>query len=107
MSDTDPQTPDLDAIRQAIASGDPVKAMPAITQLRHCSDAEAVPLLKGTQQKPFWCVRAQWIGLQAHEQGWNVLSALITDDEDPNVGRGSQCPGQLRLERAWPLLRWP
>ena len=37
MSDTDPQTPDLDAVRQAIASGDPVKAMPAITQLRHCS----------------------------------------------------------------------
>ena len=56
MSETDPQHPDLEAVRQAIASGDPVKAMPAITQLRHCSDAEAVPLLVlGTEQKPFWC----------------------------------------------------
>ena len=45
MSESDPQRLDLEAVRQAIASGDPVKAMPAITQLRHCSDAEAVPLL--------------------------------------------------------------
>ena len=54
MSETDPQRPDLEAVRQAIASGDPVQAMPAITKLRHCSDAEAVPLLVlGTEQKPF------------------------------------------------------
>ena len=39
MSETDPQRPDLEAVRQAIASGDPVKAMPVITQLRHTSDA--------------------------------------------------------------------
>ena len=54
MSEKDQQRPDLEVVRQAIASGDPVQAMPAITQLRHCSDAEAVPLLVlGTEQKPF------------------------------------------------------
>ena len=44
MSQSEPQKPDLDVLRRAIASGDPVQAMPAITQLRHCTDAEAVPL---------------------------------------------------------------
>ena len=38
MSESDSQRPDLEAVRQAIASGDPVQEMPAITQLRHCSD---------------------------------------------------------------------
>ena len=46
-------TPDLEEVRQAIASGDPVQAMPAITKLRHCSDAEAVPLLVLGTSKPF------------------------------------------------------
>ena len=35
--------PDLEALRAAIGSGDPLQAMPAITQLRFCSAEEAVP----------------------------------------------------------------
>ena len=33
MSETDPQRPGLEAVRQAIANGDPVKGMPEIIQL--------------------------------------------------------------------------
>ena len=47
-------SPDLAALQQAIVSGDPVQAMPALTQLRFCSDEDAVPLLVlGTQQSAF------------------------------------------------------
>ena len=77
MSESDPQRPDLEAVRQAIASGDPVKAMPAITQLRHCSEAEAVPLLVlGTEQKPFLVrsLSCSGLGYKRTEQGWAVLS---------------------------------
>ena len=109
MSETDPQRPDLEVVRQAIASGDPVKAMPAITQLRHCSDAEAVPLLVlGTEQKPFLVrsLSCSGLGYKRTEQGWTVLSALITSDEDPNVrAEAANALASYGLERAWPLLR--
>ena len=88
MSETDPQRPDLEQVRQAIASGDPVKAMPAITQLHDCTDAEAVPLLVlGTEQKPFLVrsLSCSGLGYKRTEQGWTVLSELISADEDPNV----------------------
>ncbi len=109
MSESDLQMPDLNALRQAIASGDPVKAMPAITQLRHCSDAEAVPLLVlGTEQKPFLVrsLSCSGLGYKRTEQGWDVLSALITADEDPNVrAEAANAMASYGVERAWPLLR--
>ncbi|MDO6351114.1 HEAT repeat domain-containing protein [Synechococcus sp. YX-04-1] len=109
MSDTDSQRPDLEAVRQAIASGDPVRAMPAITQLRHCTDTEAVPLLVlGTQQKPFLVrsLSCSGLGYKRTEQGWEVLSALVTADEDPNVrAEASNALASYGVERAWPLLR--
>ncbi len=109
MSDTDPQRPDLDAVRLAIASGDPVQAMPAITKLRHCSDAEAVPLLVlGTQQKPFLVrsLSCSGLGYKRTEQGWIVLSELITADEDPNVrAEAANALASYGVERSWPLLR--
>ena len=109
MSDTDPQRLDLDAVRLAIASGDPVKAMPAITQLRHYSDAEAVPLLVlGTEQKPFLVrsLSCSGLGYKRTEQGWTVLSELITADEDPNVrAEAANALASYGVERAWPLLR--
>ena len=108
MSDTDPQKPDLDTVRLAIASGDPVKAMPAITKLRHCSDAEAVPLLVlGTEQKPFLVrsLSCSGLGYKRTEQGWAVLSELITADEDPNVrAEAANSLASYGVERAWPLL---
>ena len=108
MSETDPQKPDLDTVRLAIASGDPVKAMPAITQLRHCSDADAVPLLVlGTEQKPFLVrsLSCSGLGYKRTEQGWAVLSELITADEDPNVrAEAANSLASYGVERAWPLL---
>ena len=109
MSDSDPQRPDLEAVRQAIASGDPVKAMPAIAQLRHCSDAEAVPLLVlGTEQKPFLVrsLSCSGLGYKRTELGWTVLSELLTADEDPNVrAEAANALASYGVERAWPLLR--
>jgi HEAT repeat protein len=109
MSETDPQRPDLEAVRQAIASGDPVKAMPAITKLRHCSDVEAVPLLVlGTQQKPFLVrsLSCSGLGYKRTEQGWAVLSDLITADEDSNVrAEAANALASYGVERAWPVLR--
>ena len=109
MSESDPQKPDLEELRLAISSGDPVKAMPAITQLRHCSDSEAVPLLVlGTQQKPFLVrsLSCSGLGYKRTEQGWAVLSALITADEDPNVrAEAANALASYGVERAWPLLR--
>ena len=108
MSETDPQKPDLDTVRLAIASGDPVKAMPAITQLRHCSDADAVPLLVlGTEQKPFLVrsLSCSGLGYKRTEQGWAVLSELITADEDPNVrAEAANSLASYGVDRAWPLL---
>ena len=40
MTEANPQ-PDLGAVRDAIASGDPVRAMPALTQLRFCDAVDA------------------------------------------------------------------
>ena len=109
MSEADSQSPDLEAVRQAIASGDPVQAMPAITQLRHCSEAEAVPLLVlGTEQKPFLVrsLSCSGLGYKRTEQGWTVLHALVTADEDPNVrAEAANALVNYGVEQAWPSLR--
>ena len=42
MNETNPQ-PDLGELREAIASGNPMRAMPAFTQLRFCDAEDAVP----------------------------------------------------------------
>ena len=40
------------------------------------------------------------------EQGWTVLSALITADEDPNVrAEAANALASYGVERAWPLPR--
>ena len=88
-----PQTPpgdapDLDVLREAIGSGDPTRAMPALTQLRFCSDEEAVPLLVlGTQQQAFLVrsLSCSGLGYKRTEQGWAVLETLLGSDEDANV----------------------
>ena len=80
--------PDPEQLRQAIASGDPVRAMPALTQLRFLEDDAAVPLLVlGTEQKPFLVrsLSCSGLGYKRNEQGWAVLRRLLGADEDPNV----------------------
>ena len=108
MSEANPQ-PDLEELREAIASGDPVRAMPALTQLRFCDAEDAVPLLVlGTEQKPFLVrsLSCSGLGYKRTEQGWDVLSVLITADEDPNVrAEAANALASYGVERSWPLLQ--
>ena len=109
MSETDPNNHDLDSLREAITSGDPVRAMPAITNLRFVSDQEAVPLLVlGTQQKPFLVrsLSCSGLGYKRTEQGWLVLSKLVVADEDPNVrAEAANALASYGVNRSWPLLQ--
>ena len=101
--------PDPEQLRQAIVSGDPVRAMPALTELRFLEDDAAVPLLVlGTQQKPFLVrsLSCSGLGYKRNEQGWSVLSRLLSADEDPNVrAEAANALASYGVERAWPLLR--
>ena len=106
---SDTPVPDLVVLREAIASGDPVRAMPALTQLRFVSDGEAVPLLVlGTEQKPFLVrsLSCSGLGYKRNEQGWEVLSRLLVNDEDPNVrAEAANALASYGVDRAWPLLQ--
>ena len=106
---SDTPVPDLALLQEAIASGDPVRAMPALTQLRFVSDADAVPLLVlGTEQKPFLVrsLSCSGLGYKRTEQGWDVLSRLLVNDEDPNVrAEAANALASYGVERAWPLLQ--
>ena len=108
MSEANPQ-PDLGALRDAIASGDPVRAMPALTQLRFCEAEDAVPLLVlGTEQKPFLMrsLSCSGLGYKRTEQGWDGLTRLLTADEDPNVrAEAANALASYGVERSWPLLQ--
>ena len=108
MTEASPQ-PDLGALRDAIASGDPVRAMPALTQLRFCEAEDAVPLLVlGTEQKPFLVrsLSCSGLGYKRTEQGWDVLSRLLGSDEDPNVrAEAANALASYGTERSWPLLQ--
>ena len=108
MTEANPQ-PDLGALRDAIASGDPVRAMPALTELRFCEAEDAVPLLVlGTEQKPFLVrsLSCSGLGYKRTEQGWDVLRRLLTADEDPNVrAESANALASYGVERSWPLLQ--
>ena len=109
MSESESSNQDLDALREDIASGDPVRAMPALTRLRFCTEDEAVPLLVlGTEQQPFLVrsLSCSGLGYKRNEQGWAVLSRLLTADEDSNVrAEAANALASHGVERAWPLLR--
>ena len=108
MTEANPQ-PDLGALRDAIASGDPVRAMPALTQLRFCEAEDAVPLLVlGTEQKPFLVrsLSCSGLGYKRTEQGWDVLTRLLGADDDPNVrAEAANALASYGVERSWPLLQ--
>ena len=108
MNEINPQ-PDLGELREAIASGDPVRVMPALTQLRFCDAEDAVPLLVlGTEQKPFLVrsLSCSGLGYKRTEQGWDVLTRLLGADEDPNVrAEAANALASYGVERSWPLLQ--
>ncbi len=101
--------PDPEQLRQAIISGDPVQAMPALTELRFLENDVAVPLLVlGTEQQPFLVrsLSCSGLGYKRNEQGWSVLSRLLSADDDPNVrAEAANALASYGVERSWPLLR--
>lgn len=112
MSQSPPEPtppPDLEALRQAIGSGDPMRAMPALAGLRQLEAGQAVPLLLlGLEQEPF-IVRSlscAGLGLQRNEAGWQVLLAALAEDADANVrAEAANALARYGVERAWPHLR--
>ena len=105
--------PNPEELRAAIASGDPVQAMPALAKLRALPDSEndsvVIPLLiLGSKQQAFLVrsLSCSGLGYRRNEQGWQVLMGLVSTDEDPNVrAEAANALASYGVERAWPLLR--
>ena len=65
-------------------------------------------LVLGTEQKPFLVrsLSCNGLGYKRTEQGWNVLTRVITEDDDPNVrAEAANALTNYGAVRAWPLLR--
>ena len=91
MTSTPEQSaPNPEELRAAIASGDPVQAMPALAKLRALptsdNDSVVIPLLiLGSKQQAFLVrsLSCSGLGYRRNEQGWQVLSRLLLVDDDP------------------------
>lgn len=102
----DPQQ--LETLRQAIASGDPARAMPALASLREVPPQQAIPLLLLGLQQEIFMIRSlscAGLGYKQSEQGWQALEAALIHDDDPNVrAEAANALVSHSLERAQPLL---
>ena len=114
MASTPEQTaPNPEELRVAIASGDPVQAMPALAKLRALPDSDndsvVIPLLiLGSKQQAFLVrsLSCSGLGYRRNEQGWRVLTRLVSTDDDPNVrAEAANALASYGVERSWPLLR--
>ncbi|MCT0248204.1 HEAT repeat domain-containing protein [Synechococcus sp. CS-205] len=112
MADSDSTSPaglNPEEIRQAIVSGDPSRALPALVELRRLEAEQAVPLLLlGLEQEPFIVrsISCAGLGLKRNEAGWEALTAALRGDEDANVrAEAANALASYGVERAWPLLR--
>ena len=113
-SSTPEQTaPNPEELRAAIESGDPVQAMPALAKLRALPDSDndsvVIPLLiLGSEQQAFLVrsLSCSGLGYRRNEQGWQVLTRLVSTDDDPNVrAEAANALASYGVERSWPLLR--
>ena len=99
---------DPESLRQAIASGDPARAMPALAHLRDLEEAQATPLLLlGLEQEPFLIrsLACAGLGMKRSEAGWRALVAALQGDGDANVrAEAANSLASYGVERAWPLL---
>ncbi|MEI6030715.1 MAG: HEAT repeat domain-containing protein [Synechococcaceae cyanobacterium ELA739] len=107
--DSSSPAPDLAALREAIASGDPSRAMPALVGLRSLEADQATPLLLlGLEQSTFMIrsIASAGLGVKRSEAGWQALEAVLEGDEDANVrAEAANALASYGVERAWPLLR--
>jgi HEAT repeat protein len=108
MADTPLDEQSYEALRQAVASGDPSRAMPAIAGLREVPPDQAIPLLLlGLEQETFMIrsLSCAGLGYKQSQQGWDALVAALRRDEDPNVrAEAANALVSYSLEQAWPLL---
>ena len=99
---------DLDQLREAIASGDPSRAMPALAGLREVSAEQAEPLLLlGLEQSAFMVrsLSCAGLGMKPTVAGWEALVKALQHDDDANVrAEAANALVSHSLERAWPLL---
>ena len=99
---------DLDQLREAIVSGDPSRAMPALAALREVPEEQAVPLLLlGLEQSTFMVrsLSCAGLGMKRNEAGWLALVQALEHDEDANVrAEAANALVSHSLQRAWPLL---
>ena len=102
-------SPDLAALRDAIISGDPSRAMPALVGLREVPVDQAVPLLLLGLEQGIFMVRSlscAGLGVKQSEEGWQGLVNAVHHDEDANVrAEAANSLVSHSLERAWTLLR--
>ena len=102
-------TPDLEAVRQAIASGNPAQAMPALAGLRAVEAEAAIPLLLLGLEQTTFVIRSlacAVLGVKRSEVGWAALEQAVRQDEDANVrAEAANALASYGVERAWPLLR--
>lgn len=101
--------PDLEAIRRAIASGDPAQAMPALVRLRECGVAEATPLLLlGLEQAPF-VIRSMscaGLGIKRSLEGRQALERRLREDGDANVrAEAANALASYGVDQVWTVLR--
>ena len=100
--------PDLEAIRQAISSADPARAMPALVSLRESTVEEATPLLLlGVEQTPFVIrsISCAGLGVTRSVEGQRVLERVLREDGDANVrAEAANALASYGVEQAWPVL---
>ncbi|MFM7313738.1 MAG: HEAT repeat domain-containing protein, partial [Cyanobium sp.] len=99
---------DLEQLREAIASGDPSRAMPALAGLREVPAEQAEPLLLlGLEQSAFMVrsLSCAGLGVKPTPAGWEALVKALQHDDDANVrAEAANALVSHSLERAWPLL---
>lgn len=94
---------------QAIRSGDPSRAMPALASLRQLPAPEAIPLLLIGLQQTAFAIRSlccAGLGYKRSEQGRQALVKVLKDDPDANVrAEAANALAYYGVVEAWPLLR--
>ncbi|MFM7268350.1 MAG: HEAT repeat domain-containing protein [Cyanobium sp.] len=101
--------PELNRLWQAIASGDPARAMPALAGLRSMDEPQATPLLMlGLEQSTFMIrsLACAGLGVKRSEAGWQALERTLFHDDDANVrAEAANALASYGVARAWPHLR--
>mgnify|MGYP001818954499 CR=1 FL=1 len=100
--------PDLDALREAICSDDPGRAMPALANLREFPAEQAIPLLLQGLEHSAFLVRSlacAGLGLKRSEAGWQALERALRDDDANVRAEAANALVNYGVERSWPLLR--